>query len=170
MFIAHGPASYLFSQFLIKNYLNERFTSKERAWLVVACIMAGVIPDIDLLYFYLIDNRQNTHHSYLTHIPFFWVVLMSVCFFISTVYKQKKLQIILVLLSANLLLHLILDIMCGSILWLYPFSGKTFTFVTVPAIHQWWVWNFILHWTFLIEIIITSFAAYVLFKSREPIN
>ncbi len=166
MFIAHAPASYLFSRFLINHFLQDSFTDKERAWLIAGCVLAGVLPDIDLLFFYLVDNRQHNHHSYLTHIPFFWVSLMSICFFISKVLNRKKLCVAVIVLTINLLLHFILDTLCGSIRWLYPFSLKAFSLVTIPATHHWWVWNFVLHWTFTIELLILTFAIYTFTKKQ----
>jgi len=33
-----------------------------------------VLPDLDMAYFYLIDERQRRHHTYWGHIPFAWAV------------------------------------------------------------------------------------------------
>ena len=46
------------------------------------------------------------------------------------------------------------DSIAAEIYWLAPFPDFHLNAVRVPARYDWWVWNFILHWTFAIEIAI----------------
>ena len=63
-----------------------------------------------MFYFYLIDQRQNLHHGYWIHTPFWWLLIATITF---------------------------------AAIWLLK---------EVPAVHDFWVWNFVLHWTFLFEV------------------
>jgi inner membrane protein len=54
-----------------------------------------------------------------------------------------------------------LDTVAGKIRWLYPFSNKDFVLVHIPSIHSWWVWNFVMHWTFCLELGLVLSALYV---------
>ena len=56
-------------------------------------------------------------------------------------------------------LHLVLDTVSGGIAWLYPYDAGSIVLIDVPARFDWWVWNFILHWSFLPEIAIVFWAA-----------
>ena len=68
---------------------------------------------------------------------------------------------------ANVFLHLVLDTVAGQMFWLYPFDKTSFVLVDVPARHGWWVWNFVLHWTFGLELMICLWALAVLGRSRR---
>ena len=62
-------------------------------------------------------------------------------------------------------MHLFLDTIVGSIMWEAPFSTRLVSFFTVPRIHDVWLWNFVLHWTFLLEIAIWIAALTVLART-----
>ncbi len=163
MFIAHIPASYLCTSLLIeKCNIHEKSGLSKTAIIILALIM-GVIPDIDLFYFYLIDHRQHNHHTYWTHLPFFWLVFLTIPAFILLYTKQRQLLWITLLMGTNIFLHLILDTYLGRIQWLQPISTYEFYLFDVPAVHKYWVWNFVLHWTFIIELLIASIAVKRLF-------
>lgn len=166
MFIAHMPAGFLLTRYLLKNERNEPDYIK---YLLIGLI-ASIAPDFDLAYFHLIDNRQHPHHSYWTHIPIYWVGIYSILLY--PVYKWSG-RIGVKLLSLFLLcglLHMSLDSFASGIKWLYPFDKSYFGLWRVPSIHDWWVANYLFHWTFLIELVITSTALFVFFKDRELRN
>jgi inner membrane protein len=53
---------------------------------------------------------------------------------------------------------MLLDSIVGDIWWFAPFVDKSFALFTVPALyHPWWL-NFVLHWTFLLELLILLWA------------
>jgi hypothetical protein len=64
------------------------------------------------------------------------------------------------------MLHLVLDTLNGGILWLWPFSDRLITLVTVPATHSHWVLSFLTHWSVLAEIAIILAAAALLLRDR----
>ncbi len=77
MFIGHIPAGYLVSYSIIKLIKNPNLSAHNTNQLLFIGIIAAAFPDISLFYFYLIDNRQHLHHSYWTHIPFYWAIMSS---------------------------------------------------------------------------------------------
>lgn len=156
MLIAHLPAGYLLTRRIAPLMANGR--AKARRLMAVGLI-GSVLPDIDLLYFYLADGRQTLHHDYWTHIPAFWpaatliIVLLMMLARVAVPWRE-----IAVFLSA-IFLHLALDSFTGGITWAWPVSQQRFSLIEVPARFEWWVWSFVLHWSFLVEIAVCVWAA-----------
>lgn len=161
MFIGHLPAGYLLTRYLIK---RNPLASNSQVLLIVGLI-ASVLPDLDLLYFYLIDNRQNLHHGYWPHLPIVWLGLTAISFAAARRPGSARRHLpLLRVLYLNIFLHLVLDTLVGHIHWLYPFSSQSVVFFDVPARHGWWVWNFVLHWTFALELALCLWAAVLLWR------
>ncbi|MBU2566214.1 metal-dependent hydrolase [Patescibacteria group bacterium] len=148
MFIAHLPAG-----FCLTKYIQQKARIKK--FLLVG-LFASILPDIDLIYFYLFDGKQHLHHDYWIHIPFYWLVLTVLTLAVIFFSKKKKSYIIAIIFFANIFLHLLLDTVVGKIMWLYPFTADAYSLFTVPNNHKNWILNFTLHWTFLIEICIVA--------------
>jgi inner membrane protein len=55
----------------------------------------------------------------------------------------------------------------GGISWLYPFVDYDLSLFTVPATRDFWVWSFVFHWSFLLEITIVVAALVELYKHRR---
>ena len=72
----------------------------------------------------------------------------------SKVLRSQFVRSSVLLLSLNALLHLVLDSIVGCIYWLAPFPYECVQLVSVPSGHDWWVWNFVFHWTFIFELLI----------------
>ena len=162
MFIAHMPAGFLLSRFVLRKQRNDPHYLK---YLLLGMI-ASVAPDFDLAYFHLIDDRQHPHHSYWTHIPIYWIGIYLILLY--PVYKGFKLNgvrlLSLVLLCG--LLHMSLDSVASGIKWLYPINTEYFGLWRIPSVYEWWVANYLFHWTFLLELIISGTAAIIFFKDR----
>lgn len=163
MFIAHLPAGYMLTKYIQRKSGN--YSSK----LLWTGLIASVFPDIDLFYFYLIDNRQNLHHHYITHLPMAWLALAVVIYGILLATGKKQYMLYIGVVFGNIMLHMALDSVAAGINWLYPFSDVEINLVQVPAVYDWWVWNFVFHWTFLLEISIIIAALIVWKRScRKP--
>jgi len=139
MLIAHLPSGYLLSG------LFKTRTQK------AAALIGSVLPDIDMFYFYLIDNKQTLHHDYWFHMPWFWLSVIALMLGVNTVSSKNKLPLIKAF-GAGLLLHLILDSVTGHIQWLAPFSSHPFQMIIVPATQSHWILSYIFHWSFIFEI------------------
>ncbi len=157
MFIAHLPAGYLLTRFLQRKLKTTKYL-----WIG---LLASILPDFDLPYFYLIDHRQTLHHEYWIHLPIFWLSVSFLAVLIFFFTKNRRFLLISTIFLANIFLHLILDTFVAGILWLYPFSHVSLRLFTVPARYPFWGENFAFHWTFLVEIAIILWAFIVLIKS-----
>jgi len=159
MFIAHLPAGYLF----IKS-IQRTFRKCKYAWLG---LIGSVLPDIDLLYFYFIDNRQTHHHEYWTHLPMFWAFIAVFVLTWASWSKHKEALFTSTIFFLTIFLHLLLDTYAGAIQWLYPFYNNSLTLIDVPAVYEFWVWNFVFHWSFLSEVAIILSATIILMRNKK---
>lgn len=166
MFIGHLPAGYLVSHVLIK-VIKIKPGSKSYRRLIWTGLIASVIPDFDLLYFYLIDNRQTLHHHYFTHAPYFWVCFFIFTILIAAMSRSRIMYAGSLFILANTIMHLVLNTIVGKIRWGWPFFREDTVLFTVPAVYDWWVWNFVLHWTFLFEVAVVLLATLVFLASTR---
>ncbi len=166
MFIAHMPAGFLLSRYLLKDERDEPSYIK---YLLIGLI-ASIAPDFDLAYFHLIDARQHPHHSYWTHIPIFWVGIYM--FLVYPVYKwlgRTGIKLLSMFLLCGLL-HMSLDSVASGIKWLYPIDKSYYGLWRIPSVYDWWVANYLFHWTFVIEVTICSIAGVVFFPDKALRN
>ena len=143
MIIAHLPAGYLFANGVRKLVPNHV--------LYFGVIAGSIAPDFDMFWFHLVDNRQTHHHLYVTHWPLTWlsVLLLGVLFSM----RYPKSGYFVMGLGIGGILHCFLDGFAAPMYPLMPFFENAVELVRVPAIQNgWWVWNFLLHWTFAVEL------------------
>jgi hypothetical protein len=164
MFIAHLPAGYIVSKFL----LNKNNVPKvDHKAFLIAGMLGAVFPDIDMLYFYLLDNRQHHHHQYFTHYPIVWLTLLMVALVWKILKPDSIKSLFLMFFAFNAFIHLCLDTIVGDIWWLAPFVDQPFSLFTVPALyHPWWL-NFFLHWSFALEVSICLWAIVFWHRQRD---
>jgi inner membrane protein len=174
MLIAHGPAGYLLtkliSPFLLKNYKEQSEKDRVYNYLLAAGIIGGIAPDFDFIYHIFIDSTRTPHHSYITHMPIFWIGLCLLFSGLGKFFKNTTITAVAITFCAAAMLHLTLDTFTGVIYWLYPISGQGFNIVKVADVHLGWVQNFTHHWTFIFEIAIFMFAMAVYLRVKETIR
>lgn len=156
MITAHLPAGYL----------TGRSITASRP-VIVAATLGGVFPDLDMIWFYLIDDRAFHHHHYWVHIPFFWAVVAALTLPLIAALRKGWLLCALAFFAA-IFVHLCLDTIAGDIKWLWPWQNTFFRLIEIPAIRPHWVLNFILHPVFLLEMLIWATAFYLLWRQRAP--
>lgn len=159
MFIAHLPAGYLLTK-----GIQHRIHETKYLWIG---LIASVLPDIDLLYFYFIDHKQTLHHEYWTHLPFFWLSIWAAIAIGNLRFRNRAVAVCSLIFFSNIFLHLILDTFVGGIAWLYPWNPQSFSLVTVPATHAFWVLSFVTHWSFLVELAIIVWGIVMYVKNRN---
>jgi len=74
MITAHAPAGYIGAQ-LLRRLKPAQLSA--RAWSLYGAI-SGILPDVDMLWFYLVDHRRVHHHRYLTHWPSLWLLALVI--------------------------------------------------------------------------------------------
>lgn len=168
MFIAHAPAGYLVTKFVL--HRSSLHQQRDAKMLLRSGMLASVFPDIDMLYFYLLDHRQHLHHSYWTHIPFWWLVILAIGLGYGAITRNARWRRVVQIVAVNVFLHLLLDTVAAKIRWFAPFSRIGICLFEVPSRYGWWIWNYLLHWTFGIEILITAIALYVCLTQKFPLT
>lgn len=150
MFIGHLPGGYLAARALWQ---------QGQAPLILATLIGSVLPDIDMLWFHLVDHGTVHHHHYLTHRPAVWAVVALL-----GVALQRK---VVLALGLGGLVHMVLDSIVGAIAWGWPLSQAAHPLVVVPATYDNWVMSFLTHWTFQFEIVLTLLALAVFIRQKR---
>ncbi|MFT4563580.1 MAG: inner membrane protein [Gammaproteobacteria bacterium] len=133
MFIAHVPSGYLIGKLLLK---NVDVSHRAKFQLLAIGLFSSVLPDFDLSYFYLIDKRQHTDHSYWAHIPIYSVFLGLTSLAIPIRYDSKLWSCAFVIVLTNTLIHCGLNTVAGGILWLAPFDSRSVSVFHIPSRHS----------------------------------
>jgi inner membrane protein len=159
MLIAHAPAGFITAKLLFPRFRRH---SLPLIPFCVAGVLGGIAPDFDLLYYYLIDHRAHHHHGYFTHYPLFWGVLLVAAAIWAWRAESKRIAALAFIFTLNGFGHLLLDSVVGGIRWLAPFSAKSYALARVHGpLHPVWL-NFVLHWSFLLELAIVAWALWLL--------
>jgi len=164
MIIAHLPAGYVASRLLFNRFRPHAASFRR---FLHAGLLGSVAPDLDMLYFHLIDHRQHHHHTLWPHFPILWAGLLLASLIRFHTGRARERAALAVIFAANGLLHMVLDTVVGNIWWLAPFVDKPFSFFSVPARYNPWWLNFILHWTFILELAIVAWAIYLVRRSPD---
>jgi inner membrane protein len=158
MLIAHAPAGYI---------VAKTMRQRSPASYALCSVVFSVWPDLDLLYFYFFAHGKTFHHTYFTHLPLAVLGSFLLTLPLLRLTGLRKFKGIYLFFFVNWALHLLLDTVNGGIMWLYPFSKRLFTFITVPPHYSHWIISFVLHWSFLIELAIVAWAITLLLKTRK---
>lgn len=150
MIVAHLPAGYILA----------RATQNPRGVLLWAALTGSVFPDLDMFWFHLVDQGAIHHHRYWMHAPGFWFVIGAV----AMVTLRGTRRAIAATFITSIFIHLVLDTLVGGIMWLWPVSTHLFTLTIVPATQSHWVLSFMVHWTFLAELLLIAVAAALLIR------
>ena len=146
-------------------YVSARIANVYAAAPFCAVLVGSVFPDLDLIWFYWIDDRAFHHHRYWVHIPGFWLIVAAVGVpmfkFIAPSFTP-----VLLAFFGGVAVHILLDSLAGSIAWLWPFDNRLFALFDVPASQSHWILSFLFHWTFVIELLIWRAAAMLWWRSR----
>ncbi|WP_346896521.1 metal-dependent hydrolase [uncultured Roseibium sp.] len=145
MLTAHLPAGYCLTK-LMKN---------RPPLLLPVALFFSILPDFDLIWFFWVDGRQIHHHRYWVHIPAFWAVVGTVSL---VAFWRTRFRPYVVIAVAAVFLHLVLDSLVGGILWLSPWDNTLYQLITIQPTKPHWLFSFILHWTFLAEVVIWGLA------------
>jgi hypothetical protein len=162
MIIGHAPAGYITGVLLSKRICA---LGPARIAFLIAAVSGAIAPDVDMLYFHLLDHRQHHHHTYFTHWPVVWLACTAVA--LAWMHKRgnsRRAPLAFVFCLGGLI-HMLLDSVVGHIWWLAPLVDRPFALWTVPAVYTPWWLNFLLHWSFALELALCA-SAWMLYRSR----
>lgn len=154
MLTAHLPSGYLLA----------RAAPLDIPRLMPVALVGAVFPDLDMIWFHLVDDGAIHHHRYWVHIPAFWLAVATVV--LPLAWWAGCLRTAAVFFAA-IFLHLVLDTIGGGVMWGAPMSDHLFEMVTVPAAYGHWVISFMLHWTFLLELAVWATAAWLWVRRKQ---
>ncbi|MFZ2450585.1 MAG: metal-dependent hydrolase [Methylovulum miyakonense] len=157
MIIGHAPSGYIMAS-LLRGKFSARGIS---AQLSIVGVAGALAPDLDMLYFHLADHRQHHHHTYPSHFPIVWLSLLIASSAYLRLNKTSKTAALAFMFCLGGSLHIVLDSIVGDIWWFAPFLDRSFTLFTVPALYQPWWLNFILHWSFALELALWVWALFI---------
>ena len=160
MFFAHIPAGYLVSRAVVRGQ-----PLADMKWILLAGLIGGGFPDIDLLYLHWLDATPQHHHTYWTHLPIAW----QGCAILAWMAFKRTRPLIRLGAAAFFLAwlsHLLLDSIAGDIWWLYPVIDQPYSLVIIEVRHQPWWMNYLLHWTMALEA--TLIAAAIGLEAYAP--
>ena len=163
MFLAHLPAGYLCGIQLRDRFPGSGLSAKA---IMLTALAGGLAPDLDLFYFYLIDQRQTHHHLYWPHFPLLWAALAALAMGWYRWVRPQAAAALACVFSVSALVHTALDTVVGDIHWLAPFLYGPLSLFTVPARYQPWWLNFLLHWTIVFEFAVVLAAVFVFYERR----
>ncbi|NNL72835.1 MAG: metal-dependent hydrolase [Silicimonas sp.] len=152
MITAHIPSGYVLAR-----------TAGWRRSVMAVAVFGATFPDLDLIWFYLIDDRAIHHHMYWVHAPAF-ALTMSLLLVAAVGRLAPRFARHAVAFGFGWGLHILLDAPMGQIMWLWPISDVLYSPITVPARHDFWVWNFLLHWSFALELAVWLTAAVLMLR------
>lgn len=158
MLIAHLPAGYV-----VTRKLQDATGVGSFLWLG---LLASVLPDLDLFWFYFVDHKQTLHHEYFMHAPLFWLLVFASTLLVLFAFQKlnRRNCAIALFFFGNLFVHFILDSVTGGINWGAPFFNTYVLLFEIPKNFEWWVWSFVFHPTFLFEIAVVLYAVSLLLK------
>ena len=162
MLIAHAPTGLLMAAVLIK--LKPETVSWQR-WYLMGAVM-GLLPDLDMLWFYFVDHKQFHHHVYVPHWPIVWLSIAGVSVGWSRCC-HSKLAAYAVLLGLVGMSHMVLDSVVGDIGWLKPWHDGLYAMFAVSNRYSPWQLNFIIHWSFAMELVLLVLLVWAVWQWRR---
>ncbi|MEL6614023.1 MAG: metal-dependent hydrolase, partial [Bacteroidota bacterium] len=134
MLIGHLPAGYLASTVALGRIHADEAARRR---LLLVALVCSVLPDLDTIYFYLVDSSQH-HHAFVTHWPIFWAALTAIGVGVAAIRNDRLLRLAVLVGGMSAMLHLVLDSIAGQVYWLAPFSDVSVTLVEIPARYDSW--------------------------------
>ncbi|WP_064041133.1 metal-dependent hydrolase [Methylomonas koyamae] len=163
MLIAHLPAGYIVS---VLTYPLLRMPQVDGKTYLRCGMFGAVAPDLDMIYFYWVDGGRHPHHSYFSHFPLTWLLLVLAAGVYYRRSADRRLPVLALVFAGNGLLHMLLDYLASNIYWLAPFVLKPFSLTLVERVYQPWWLNFLLHRSFALEIAIVATALLIRHRRR----
>lgn len=163
MIFAHLPAGFITTKILEKQlHITDQ---KERKYFYIIGLIFSIIPDFDVLYFYMFNSSIH-HHKFFPHLPVFWLLFFSAAAIFVYFIKKPIWTYLFIVAMVNIIVHLILDSITAPLWWFYPLSDTAVMLIEVPARYSHWFISMILHWSFLLELLIIVTALYFLIQPK----
>lgn len=148
MIVGHLPGSYV-AMTLSEKWWRKGLDSQEHKIVFGCGLLAGVAPDVDVLFTSIAEHRGS-----IAHTPFFWMTCAASVAVLAIIVRQRR-RLLLHLAAAILIgagTHLLLDAIFTGVKLLYPFSNEYFRLrPPISSRYNGWLVNYVLHPMFLSE-------------------
>lgn len=124
MLVCHLPAGYIAAKITEKKFWKD-LPLKEKFWLYSILLFFSIFPDIDLLYFYLV-NSSTSHREFITHAISPYLLISSLIYLWGKFKKNKFIKWIGISIALGTITHLILDSLMASAEWLWPITSRLY--------------------------------------------
>ena len=162
MIFAHGPAGLLAAYIYRKYNKQVKFPDKQIVYLFVISFIGGIIPDIDLFYYYFV-SAEISHRQLPTHSLLIWIIIFLIIYFSAKLLKNNFIKIAGIFFFLGNLSHLLCDTLYAGVMLFYPFSTKLIGIQYIPFISGDFYSNNILLVNYSLEsLIITIFCIIIL--------
>jgi membrane-bound metal-dependent hydrolase YbcI (DUF457 family) len=175
LFPTHVAASYLTTRAYVRRVV------KSASWSLLAIgIFAGVVPDVDAVWFYAKYGRAATgdlagaHRLSIMHTPFLCVIVVALILAIPHKASWSSRVHLAACSAIGFFTHLVLDSLTigWGIMWLYPFSTRMYGWNIVTRLYRrkWgdrWFIEYLHSPFILIELTIVVLAFGVWLKDRR---
>lgn len=141
MITAHLPSGYALAHTFVWS-----------GWVFAAALIGATFPDLDLIWFYLVDDRAFHHHRYWVHAPGFALACSALLLIIT------RLHPVAIAFSAGWAVHILLDAPVGGLMWFWPFSDQLFIPIEVPPTRGHWILSILTHWSVILELAVWAIA------------
>lgn len=125
-----------------------------------AALVGATFPDLDLIWFYLIDDRAFHHHHYWVHAPGFMLICSAALLLVTQRHPMA------IAFSAGWALHILLDAPVGGLMWFWPFSDQLFVLIDVPPTRSHWILSILTHWSVVLELMVWGLAVFYWQRGR----
>ena len=172
MLFAHGPLGALLSDRSIRMWWKGKITPRQKWILLLLGFIGGIFPDVDLLYYYLVD-ASTPHREFITHSFFIYVAVFVVLYFVAAVFVKKPVfKMAVMIFFIGVVSHLAVDSILAEVSWFFPFSRRLYGLSNFSALRPWlFSVNFALEFVFtgLFFLLLISFASWSLVRKRALI-
>lgn len=131
IFPGHIAGGYLAAKVVLA-LSHTAFTSGQTTALLTIGTIAGELPDMDILFFFLHHKyskdveKRNNHRTFVTHAPAFWLVISLLIAGAGWIGNSPFTEMLGWLILAGTWTHFFLDSFEYGIRWLWPFSDRRF--------------------------------------------
>ena len=153
MLIGHLPAGYFVTRSLIKK-LKLPFNN----WWFLTGLVASVLPDFDFAYYLLFNQTGSSHRNYLSHYSMVYLTIAILFIIIYLFYKKRWLKAGIIIVFANIFVHLVLDTVFVGVKWLWPFYDHLIGIYNVNFTGGILVENYFVSWYWYLEIVLWILA------------
>lgn len=169
MIFSHAPAGFLVT-YATKKIWDKNLTKRQTLWIFIIGTFSAILPDFDVLYFYLF-KADSTHRELFTHSFFIYLVIALIIFLVGFLLKKQFIKSISIVFFFSILSHLLLDSLTAGVLWLYPFNNYLYGLLSISCMNDGFYGQNLFVFTLSVEVLmfvlLFNLIAHIKSKSKK---